>query len=49
MTAEQIEAAAALHLRPDEMTIVVVGDRAVIDEQLASVEMEVEYLDADEL
>ena len=49
MTAEQIEAAASRYLRPDDLTIVVVGDRAVIDEQLAGIEMEVDYLDADEL
>ena len=49
ITGEQIEMAAANYLRPEDMTIVVVGDRSVIDEQLADTGMEVEYLDADEL
>jgi len=49
ITAQQIEAAAAEYLQPDGMTIVVVGDRELIDEQLASTGMEVGYLDADEL
>ncbi len=47
--AEAINAAAAQHLHPRDMAIVVVGDRSVIDEQLATLGMEVEYLDAEEL
>lgn len=46
---EAINAAAAQHLRPDDMAIIVVGDRTVIDEQIATLGMEVEYWEAEEL
>ena len=44
-----IDAAAAHYLQPQQLTIVVVGDRSVIDEQLAALDMPVEYLDASAL
>ncbi len=47
--AEAINAAAAEYLQPDDLTIVVVGDRSVIDEQIAELGTEVIYLDADSL
>ena len=47
--AGQIDAAARSYLSPDDLVIVVVGDRKQIDEQLATLGMEVEYLNADDL
>ncbi|HSG54672.1 MAG TPA: pitrilysin family protein, partial [Paracoccaceae bacterium] len=47
--ADAINAAARTYLHPRDMAIVVVGDRAVIDEQIATLGMEVEYLEAGEL
>jgi len=44
-----IDAAAAQYLQPGRMVIVVVGDRQQIDEQLATLGMEIEYLSAEEL
>ncbi|HEY6816270.1 MAG TPA: pitrilysin family protein [Croceibacterium sp.] len=47
--AAQIDAAARQYLAPDDLAIVVVGDRKQIDDQLATLGMEIEYLDADDL
>jgi len=47
--AAQIDAAARQYLVPDDLAIVVVGDRRQIDDQLATLGMEIEYLDADAL
>jgi predicted Zn-dependent peptidase len=47
--AAQIDAAARSYLAPDDLVIVVVGDRAQIDGKLATLGMEIEYLDADDL
>lgn len=47
--AAQIDAAARSYLSPDSLVIVVVGDREQIDSQLATLGMEIEYLDADDL
>jgi predicted Zn-dependent peptidase len=47
--AAQIDAAARQYLSPEDLVIVVVGDRKQIDGQLAGLGMEIEYLDADEL
>ena len=47
--AAAINAAAAEYLQPDDFVIVVVGDRSVIDSQIETLGMDVEYLDADEL
>jgi predicted Zn-dependent peptidase len=47
--AAQIDTAARDFLHPRDMAIVVVGDRSVIDEQVATLGMQVEYLDAGEL
>ena len=44
-----INAAAAEYLRPENFTIVVVGDRSVIDEQLEMLDMEITYLRAEDL
>lgn len=44
-----IDAAARQYLQPENLTIVVVGDRQQIDEQLATLGMEIEYLEASEL
>jgi len=44
--AAQIDAAARSYLSPDGLVIVVVGDRKQIDDQLATLGMEIEYLDA---
>jgi predicted Zn-dependent peptidase len=49
LDAKAIDAAAAEYLRPDDLVIVVVGDRGAIDEQLAGLGMPVEYLEASEL
>jgi predicted Zn-dependent peptidase len=47
--AEDIDAAARQYLAPDQLAIIVVGDRKQIDEQLAGLGMEIEYLSAEEL
>jgi zinc protease len=47
--AAKIEAAARQYLAPDDLAIIVVGDRKQIDEQLATLGMEIEYLSAEEL
>jgi len=47
--AAEIDAAARQYLAPDNLAIIVVGDRKQIDEQLATLGMEIEYLSADEL
>ncbi|MGI5130016.1 M16 family metallopeptidase [Pseudonocardia sp. CA-107938] len=48
--ADAVQAAARAHLRPDEMKVVVVGDRARIDAQLAGLGLgPVTHLDADGL
>ena len=47
--ATRIDAAARQYLSPDNLVIIVVGDRAQIDEQLATLGMEIEYLSADAL
>jgi len=47
--AAQIDSAARQYLAPEDLAIVVVGDRKQIDEQLATLGMEIEYLSADEL
>jgi predicted Zn-dependent peptidase len=44
-----IERAAAEALRPENLTIVVVGDREVIDPQLETLDMPITYLSAEEL
>jgi predicted Zn-dependent peptidase len=49
LDAGAIDAAAADYLAPDNLVIVVVGDRRVIDEQLAGLGMAVEYLEASQL
>jgi len=43
---QQVDAAASRYLQPDGLTIVVVGDRAVIDPQLAGLGLPIEYADA---
>ncbi|HYD25476.1 MAG TPA: pitrilysin family protein [Croceibacterium sp.] len=47
--AAAIDAAARQYLAPENLAIVVVGDRAQIDDQLASLGMEIEYLKAEDL
>ena len=47
--AADIDAAAAQYLHPRDMAIVVVGDRAVIDDQIATLGMDVEYMAAEGL
>ena len=47
--AAQIDAAARSYLSPDELVIVVVGDRKQIDAQLATLGLEIEYLNAEDL
>ncbi|MEO5707311.1 MAG: pitrilysin family protein [Alteraurantiacibacter sp.] len=44
-----IDRAAQTYLRPDDMAIVVVGDRSVIDPQLAALGLPVEYMAAEDL
>ena len=43
---QQIDAAAREHLQPGDLTIIVVGDRAVIDPQLSRLGLPIEYADA---
>lgn len=47
--AARIDAAAQTFMRPDNMAIVVVGDRSVIEPQLAQLGLPVEVMEADEL
>jgi predicted Zn-dependent peptidase len=47
--AAEIDTAARQYLAPEQLAIIVVGDRKQIDEQLATLGMEIEYLSADEL
>ena len=47
--APKIDTAAREYLAPDQLAIIVVGDRKQIDEQLAGLGMEIEYLSAEEL
>ena len=47
--AADIDAAARQYLAPDNLAIIVVGDRKQIDDQLATLDMEIEYLSAEEL
>ena len=47
--AAKIDAAAREYLSPDQLAIIVVGDRKQIDDQLAGLGMEIEYLSAEEL
>jgi predicted Zn-dependent peptidase len=47
--AAKIDAAAREYLAPDQLAIIVVGDRKQIDEQLQALGMEIEYLSAEEL
>src|SRR5690606_19914117 len=47
--ADRIGAAAKEYLSPDDLTVIVVGDRKQIDDQLATLGMEIEYLNAEEL
>ncbi len=49
LDAGAIDAAAGEHLQPEQLVIVVVGDRSAIDEQLAGLDMPIEYLAAEEL
>jgi zinc protease len=45
--AAQIDAAARQYLAPDGLAIIVVGDREVIDPQLQTLDLPIEYVDAD--
>jgi predicted Zn-dependent peptidase len=45
--ASQIDDAARQYLAPDELAIIVVGDRKVIDPQLEGLDLPIEYVDAD--
>ncbi|KLE33928.1 peptidase M16 [Aurantiacibacter luteus] len=47
--AAAIDRAAAQYLQPDDLVIVVVGDRSVIDPQLETLGMDIQYLEASEL
>jgi zinc protease len=47
--ASQIDAMAKQYLAPDNLTVIVVGDRQQIDSQLATLGMEIEYLDPADL
>lgn len=49
ITPEDIDAAAATYLQPDDVTIVVVGDRSVVEPQLEAAGMTAEYMSADTL
>ena len=44
--ADAIDAAAARYLQPQDLTIVVVGDRKTVEPQLSALGMQAEYLDA---
>ncbi|MES2698475.1 MAG: pitrilysin family protein, partial [Pseudomonadota bacterium] len=47
--AATIDQAAARYMRPDSMAVVVVGDRSVIDQQLAPLGLSIEYMAAEDL
>jgi zinc protease len=47
--AAQIDGMARQYLAPDDLAIIVVGDRKQIDGQLQTLNLPVEYLDADKL
>ncbi|MGB3796046.1 MAG: pitrilysin family protein [Alteraurantiacibacter sp.] len=47
--ADDINAAAREYLQPENITIVVVGDRETVEPQLEMLDMNVEYIDADSL
>jgi predicted Zn-dependent peptidase len=47
--AGEIDAAARQYLSPENLAIIVVGDRKQIDEQLKTLDMPIEYLSAEEL
>ena len=47
ITQEDIDQAARTYLQPDDMVIVVVGDREVIDEQLEGLDLPLEFVDTD--
>jgi predicted Zn-dependent peptidase len=47
--AGKIDAAARQYLSPDNLAIIVVGDRQQIGDQLKTLDMPIEYLDADKL
>jgi predicted Zn-dependent peptidase len=49
LDAEAIDAAAEQYLAPEDLVIVVVGDRGQIEEQLAGLDLPVEYMAADTL
>ena len=49
LDAKAIDAAAAQYLQPDQMVIVVVGDRKLIDDQLKGLGMPIEYMKAEDL
>ena len=49
MTMDALNAAAADYLTPDDLTIVVVGDRETIAPQLEQLGMDVTWLEADAL
>jgi zinc protease len=49
LTAADIDKAAAQYLQPDQMVIVVVGDRKASDSQLRTLGMPIEYLKAEDL
>ncbi len=49
ITPAEINAAAAQYLHPRDLAIVVVGDRAQIDDQLATLGLDIEYMEASEL
>ena len=46
---DEINAAAAEYLQPEDFLIVVVGDRETIDPQLDTLGMDIEYIDAEDL
>jgi len=47
--AQQIDAMAREYLSPENLAIIVVGDRKQIDDQLATLGMDIEYLKAEDL
>ena len=49
MDAADINAAARDYLQPENITIVVVGDRETVEPQLEGLDIDVEYIDASSL
>ncbi|MBO9499362.1 MAG: insulinase family protein [Novosphingobium sp.] len=47
ITKQQIDTAAGKYLAPGDLAIIVVGDRKVIDQQLAGLDLPIEYVDTD--